>query len=242
MAYIFGFTRNLIPVKTFELATEQCPNCQQHGQLAMHCYQVEEDGVVTQRLLKMETKVVCRHCQHELSQQQWTENMRQQLAAARSSISLVGSTKISKYGKRVIAVAVGCCLFVGVIFLANKLGWLKSNSKNDIEQGIEQTRVYTQQPLVGDICKILIQEPGSYYTLAKVVKVDQAGNSISLAFHREQIRDFGQLGTLSASDDQFDKANAIAFVLKDFAYQQLHKVEAKAGDQQYGLLGISRNQ
>jgi predicted RNA-binding Zn-ribbon protein involved in translation (DUF1610 family) len=219
--YIFGFSTNYIPVKTIGLPQHTCPNCGQAGTLEMTFLQMEQDGVITHRLNKISTELSCTACKKKIPQKQWTESLKNIFETEKKDIKVVTSVKLSRYGKRVIGIALGCLLFVAGIFVADKLGLLSNSGKQPYEIESENTSQYKMYPQTGDICRVGIfnvNDRNDYkYTLFKITDINTAENKITIAPNYKSSTKI-TFDDLAAGDADFNTKDLKTFSLKNFKY------------------------
>jgi hypothetical protein len=218
---IFGFTTNYIPLKTLPLVACVCPSCLRKGGLEMTFLQMEQNGVVTQRLPKISGTLRCNICETSIPVGQWNEELKHFFESEKESIPVLTSVKLSAYGKRVIGVALGCFLLVGGIFAADRLGLLGNKDEQPYQKERENTALYLKDPKAGDIYKVVVMEgPGAgqtKYTLFKVKTIDKAADKITVLRH---FKDSGDLtwNDLSLAAKDFDETNPLTYALKDLRF------------------------
>lgn len=238
--HLFGFSTNYIPIKSVPLAHVTCPHCHQKGFIEMTLLQEEQDGVVTQRLNKLSATVTCTSCHQTITQKHWSPEITASFNAAAATVKLTTSVKLSKQGKRVIGIFLGCIVFVAGIFAANKLGFLKTSGKPSYEIESDYTEQYIRHPQAGDICQVGIFEAHTgtnaegKYTLFKIVKTDKVNNTIVMIPHTGQVASPNDFGELSMDAGSFDAAHPETFILKEFEYHHFKKENEGSG-------GITRN-
>lgn len=238
--YLFGFSTNYLPVKTLPLAHVTCPHCHQKGFIEMTLLQEEQDGVVIQRLNKLSATVTCTSCKQSISKNNWSPEITTAFNTAAATTKLTTSVKLSKQGKRVIGIFIGCIVSVAGIFAADKLGILKNSGKPSYEIESDYTEQYIRNPQAGDICQVGIFEAHASanaegkYTLFKIVKTDKANNTIIMIPHTGQVASPNDFGKLSMDAGSFDAAHPETFVLKEFEYHHIKKESEGSG-------GITRN-
>lgn len=245
--YIFGFSTNYIRINTVPLPNLSCPQCQRKGAVEMTFLQEEQEGVVTQRLNKLSAAVTCNSCDHTIPKKSWSPDITAAFNAGAATIQLTTAVKISRQGKRVIAIFVGCILFVVGIFAANKLGFLKNSGKQPYEIASDHTEQYILHPQAGDICQVGIFETHTginaegKYTLFKIVKTDNVNNTIVVIPHSRQVASPNDFGELSPEPGSFDTAHPETFVLKEFRFHHFQKEEEGPRGITRNIYSISRN-
>lgn len=238
--YLFGFVTNRILVKSVDFQDLLCPHCAKKGQLAMKFFQLEQDGAFRQRLNKLEPKVDCKSCGQSFTEQQFTPELKQLFDNEKKNIKLVTSIKLGTLGKRALVVLFGCIAVAAGIFMANSFGLLNNSSKNSVETELENTKQYVANPQIGDICKTLITRNGQVIsTLYKIIEMDKPANKIVAAPHFEQGAN-ANWDSFSLADDKFDKANKLAFSLKDFSTNRLVKDGEKPNEITRSIYSIVR--
>jgi hypothetical protein len=213
--FIFTYETRYIPVHTADLHDVRCPLCGQTGVMHMHYQQVEQDGVVWQRMNKLVAQAQCASCGKELTQRQWTQAMASEFERAKRDIKLETFTKLGSTGQRALLVVAACFIFVAALFAANKIGWLKLlSSKSDMEVSIDQTNSYRAAPAVGDVALVMVSElnngraGATRYTLYKLVEVQ--GDTLRLAPHKSSVSSLsGNWVSLGMSDADFDRSKTI---------------------------------
>lgn len=244
--HIFGFSTNYIPVKTIQLTRLICPRCQDRGLMEMTILQEEQDGVVIQRLDKLSARVQCKSCHQAIPQKEWTPEITAAFKTEKANIKVATSVKLSRQGKRVIAIFAGCIVFIAGIFAANALGFLKHSGKQAYEIAGENTELYITNPAAGDICQVGIFDAhrsgnnAGKYTLFKIVKIDKANNKMVIIPHTGQVASPNDFAALSTASGSFNAAAEETFLLKEFSYHHFRKENEGAGDITRNIYSIKR--
>lgn len=227
--YIFGITTNRILIKTVNSSHLTCPACQRQGQLQIKLFQIEIDGALKRKLDKIEAEANCQNCGKTLQEKEFTAELKQVVADESKNIKLVTSTQLGTLGKRALAIALGCFILAGGIFLANSLGLLQGG-KSSVENELENAKLYVAEPKVGDICKALAVKNGQTAAkLFKVVEVDKANNKITLVAHAKENAGVANWDNLAMDDSQFTGEKE-TFSLKDFSNRRIAKDGEKTNE------------
>jgi hypothetical protein len=239
--FVFSFKTNYLPIKTIAAGAMVCPLCARTTAINLHLFQVEQEGVVVQRLNKMVATATCGGCGHSIEQKQFPGPLRDLFERERSNTTLQKSLKLGSMGKRALLVASACFALAGGIFLADHFHLLDAKTANvEFDQQIQSA--YRASPAVGDLYKVVVSLNQQYtYRWFRVSKIDNVAKTVTLQASKEagtpMLKNLANASTAVAG---FDPGQVLQVHKDPIQMMRLESVDANADGANYQLFSVTR--
>lgn len=223
----FGFQTNYT-LKTVDQAGIICLYCNCRGVLQLVFFQVGQEGIFTKRLNQLTVRAYCKSSGATLPEKLWDTAIRHAGQNEKATIKRNIAIRISRRGRHFFWLLAVCLMVAAAILLSYGLGLFDSRDHRTEQVVKDQTALFIADPQKGDICQVIISEAQddayAKYTLFKIIRVDETGNKIIIAPHKEQLFALNWNG-LSSAADHFDTGNPETFSLEAFRQMRFQKLK-----------------